>query len=143
MNLGVYDVLAKPLVQGEVVRVLTSAWIQQLTRQMHAAHSAYKEAAAHYNQIKAKYGGMLDSLDGAFALRRAAANERRASEKYQKAVNEGSGERAEPYDEENVWGRSRAGSAGFLYRPSASNGSARRSVNFRIVGGSATAIRVV
>jgi DNA-binding NtrC family response regulator len=45
LNLGVYDVLAKPLVQAEVVRVLTSAWI-----------------------------------------RRAAANERRASEKYQKAV---------------------------------------------------------
>jgi DNA-binding NtrC family response regulator len=86
LNLGVYDVLAKPLVQAEVVRVLTSARIQQLTRQMHAAHSAYKEAAADYNQIKAKYGDMLDSLDGTFALRRAAANERRASEKYQKAV---------------------------------------------------------
>ena len=86
LNLGVYDVLAKPLVQAEVVRVLTSAWIQQLTRQMHTAHSASKEAAADYNKIKAKYGDMLDSLDGTFALRRAAANERRASQKYQKAV---------------------------------------------------------
>jgi DNA-binding NtrC family response regulator len=29
LNLGVYDVLAKPLDQSEVVRVLTSAWIYQ------------------------------------------------------------------------------------------------------------------
>ena len=86
LNLGVYDVLAKPLVQAEVVRVLTSAWIQRLTRQMDAAHRAYKEAAADYNKIMAKYGDMLDSVDGTFALRRAAANERRASEKYQQAV---------------------------------------------------------
>jgi DNA-binding NtrC family response regulator len=86
LNLGVYDVLAKPLVQAEVVRVLTSAWIQQLARQMQAAHRAYKEAAADYNKIRAKYGDMLDSVDGTFALRRAAENERRASLKYSKAV---------------------------------------------------------
>ena len=86
LNLGVYDVLAKPLVQAEVVRVLTSAWIQQLTRQMDAAHRAYKEAAADYNKIMAIYGDMLDSVDGTFALRRAAENERRASQKYEKAV---------------------------------------------------------
>jgi DNA-binding NtrC family response regulator len=86
LNLGVYDVLAKPLVQAEVVRVLTSAWIQQLTRQMDAANRAYNEAAVDYKEIKAKYGDMLDSVDGTFALRRAAQKERRAVQKYRKAV---------------------------------------------------------
>jgi DNA-binding NtrC family response regulator len=86
LNLGVYDVLAKPLVQEEVVRVLTSAWIQQLSQRMQAAQKAYKDAVANYNTIKAKYGNMLDSVDGTFALRRAAENERRASQKYRKAV---------------------------------------------------------
>ena len=86
LNLGVYDVLAKPLVQTEVVRVLTSAWIQQFTRQMDAANRAYNEAAADYKEIRAKYGDMLDSVDGAFALRRAAAIERRAAQKFRKAA---------------------------------------------------------
>lgn len=86
LNLGAYDVLAKPLIPAEVVRVLTSAWIQQLTQQMNAAHRAYKEAAAHYNEIQAKYGDLLDSVDGAFALRRAAENERRASQRYRRAA---------------------------------------------------------
>jgi ActR/RegA family two-component response regulator len=86
LNLGVHNVLAKPLVQGEVVRVLTSAWIHQLARQMCAAHKAYREAAADCNKIKAKYGDMLDSVDGTFALHRAAANERRASQMYGRAV---------------------------------------------------------
>jgi DNA-binding response OmpR family regulator len=86
LNLGVYDVLAKPLVPEEVIRVLTSALIQRLSQQMHKAHTAYKKAAADYNTIKAKYGDMLDSVDGTFALRRAAENERRASQKYREAV---------------------------------------------------------
>jgi DNA-binding NtrC family response regulator len=87
LNLGVYyDVLAKPLVQAEVVRVLTSAWIQRLTRQMHAAQKAYNEATAECTKIKAKYGDMLDNPDGTLALRRAATNERRAAQKYRKAA---------------------------------------------------------
>jgi FixJ family two-component response regulator len=51
LNLGAYDVLAKPLVRAEVVRVLTSAWFQQLARQMHAARRLYKECAANYTSI--------------------------------------------------------------------------------------------
>jgi DNA-binding response OmpR family regulator len=86
LNLGVYDVLAKPLVQAEVVRVLTSAWIQQLTRQMQAARIAYEEAVADYNKIKAKYGDRLEGPDGRFSVRRAAGNQLRASQKFQKAV---------------------------------------------------------
>ena len=86
LNLGVYDVLAKPLVPEEVVRVLTSAWIQQLSQRMHAAHRTYKDAVEEYKTIVAKYGNMRDSVDGAFALRRAAENERLASQKYGKAV---------------------------------------------------------
>lgn len=86
LNLGAYDVLAKPLVPAEVVRVLTSAWILQLTQQMNATQRAYKEAAANYNEIRAKYGDMLDSVDGTFALRRAAENERRASQRYRRAA---------------------------------------------------------
>ena len=86
LNLGVYDVLAKPLVQAEVVRALTSAWINQLTRQMHAAQKAYNEATAECTKIKAKYGDMLDNPDGTLALRRAATNERRAAQKYRKAA---------------------------------------------------------
>lgn len=46
LNLGVYDVLAKPLVPGEVACVLTSAWIQELNRRIHASQRAYNEAVA-------------------------------------------------------------------------------------------------
>jgi len=57
LNLGAYDVLAKPLIPAEVVRVLTSAWIQRLTQKMHAARRAYTEAAAH----SAAYTAMVSS----------------------------------------------------------------------------------
>jgi DNA-binding NtrC family response regulator len=87
LNLGVYDVLAKPLVQAEVARVLTSAWIKHLTAGMHEARRAYKEAAAHYKKTEAQYNDMMNHPDGTSTLRRAAENEQRASERYNKAVN--------------------------------------------------------
>jgi len=86
LNLGAYDVLIKPLDEAEVVRVLTSAWIRQLIEQMDTTHKAFKEATAGYEEMKAKYGDMLDRPEGVSALHQAAKYEALASEKYNQAV---------------------------------------------------------
>jgi DNA-binding NtrC family response regulator len=86
LNLGAYDVLAKPLVHAEVIGVLTSAWLQQFAGRMKAARDAYTEAAAHYNSVTAKYRDMLDHPDGPSAVRKAAENELRASQRYKAAL---------------------------------------------------------
>jgi DNA-binding response OmpR family regulator len=86
LNLGAYDVLAKPLVPAEVVRVLTSAWIQQLTRKVHLTQNAYHEAAAEYAKVRTQYGEMLDHPDTTSAVFQAASKEGRAAQKYRAAV---------------------------------------------------------
>jgi hypothetical protein len=59
---------------------------KQLLKQMLAAESAYRAAAADYQKVRSEYGLMLDYPDGILAVRRSARKEHGALTKYSRAL---------------------------------------------------------